>query len=128
MPYGGDTVNVGVREEMESHIDLIHKESGEIVHLAHRQSDGIRRSDHSGSLGELSKDQGRYWRHDPFRRGAHLGPISRWGISLHHTPYSIHNKFTLIHTQKRERERFLIKVVFSSKTVRGIRVIISTMF
>ncbi|GFS33319.1 hypothetical protein Acr_00g0027760 [Actinidia rufa] len=69
MPYGGGTVNVGVREEMESHIDLIHEGFGEIVHLAHTRGGGARRSDHSGSLGELNTDQGRCWRYDPFGRG-----------------------------------------------------------
>ncbi|GFS41558.1 hypothetical protein Acr_00g0075080 [Actinidia rufa] len=46
MPYGGGTMNVGVREEMGSHIDLIHGGSGEIAHLIHnlailsREKDG----------------------------------------------------------------------------------------
>ena len=34
MPYGDGTVKVGVQKEVESYIDLILKESGEIVHLA----------------------------------------------------------------------------------------------
>ena len=42
MPYGDFTVNVGVREEMGSHIDLIHRGSGEIAHLAHMQGDSVR--------------------------------------------------------------------------------------
>ena len=81
MPYGGCTVNVGVREEMESHIDLIHGGAGEIVHIAHRQ--GVRQSNHSGSLGELSTDHERCWRHDPFGQGVRLGPIRRWSIFPH---------------------------------------------
>ncbi|GFS40364.1 hypothetical protein Acr_00g0068130 [Actinidia rufa] len=36
MLYGGGTVKVGVWEEMESRIDLIHERLGETVHLAHR--------------------------------------------------------------------------------------------
>ncbi|GFZ14432.1 hypothetical protein Acr_24g0006220 [Actinidia rufa] len=42
IPYGGGTVNVGVEEEMESHIDLIHGGFDEIVHLAHRRGGGVR--------------------------------------------------------------------------------------
>ena len=37
MSYGESTANVGVREEVESHIDLILREVGEIVNLAHRR-------------------------------------------------------------------------------------------
>ncbi|GFZ02403.1 hypothetical protein Acr_15g0010110 [Actinidia rufa] len=37
MPYGGGTVSVGVRKEMESHNGLIHGRSGEIAHLTHRR-------------------------------------------------------------------------------------------
>ena len=40
MPYGDGTMNVGVREAMGSHIDLIHGGSGEIAHLAHRRGMG----------------------------------------------------------------------------------------
>ncbi|GFZ20952.1 hypothetical protein Acr_29g0001140 [Actinidia rufa] len=32
-PHGGGSVNVGVREDTESHIDLVHEGFGEIVHL-----------------------------------------------------------------------------------------------
>ncbi|GFZ14558.1 hypothetical protein Acr_24g0007480 [Actinidia rufa] len=81
MPYGGSTMSVKVREEMESHNGLIHGRFGEVAHLAHRQGGEVRRSDHSGSLGKLDTDQGRCWRHDPFRRDAHLSPTIRWRIS-----------------------------------------------
>ncbi|GFS31714.1 hypothetical protein Acr_00g0018800 [Actinidia rufa] len=80
MPYGGGIANVGVRDEMESHIDLIHGGSGEIAHLAYRRGGGVRRSDHLGSLGKLSTDHRRCWRHDPFEPAAHLSPISKWRI------------------------------------------------
>ena len=53
MPYGGCIVNVGVQEEMESHIDLIHEGSAEIFHLAHRRGGGVSLPNYSGSLGEL---------------------------------------------------------------------------
>ena len=60
MPYGDKTANVGVREEVESHIDLILREVGEMANLARRRvMQG--RSDHLGS-----------WCHDPFERHAHL--------------------------------------------------------
>ena len=36
VPYGDWTANVGVQVEVESLIDLIPIESGEIVHLAHK--------------------------------------------------------------------------------------------
>ena len=77
MSYGDGTVNVGVQKEMESHIDLIYGGFGEIIHLAHRRGGGVRQLDHSWSLGNLNMDHERCWRHDPFRQGAHLGPISR---------------------------------------------------
>ena len=80
MSYGCGTVNVRVREEMKSHIDLFHGRSREIIHLTHRQGGGVRRSNHLGSLGELSIDHERCWRCESFRRGAHLGSISRWRI------------------------------------------------
>ncbi|GFY96462.1 hypothetical protein Acr_11g0007680 [Actinidia rufa] len=78
MPYGEGIVKVGVWEEMESCIDLIHERLVEIVHLAHRRDGGAGRSDHSGSLGELNINHRRSWRHDLVRRGVHLSPISRW--------------------------------------------------
>ncbi|PSS08040.1 MAP/microtubule affinity-regulating kinase [Actinidia chinensis var. chinensis] len=86
MSYEGGTVNVGVRKERESHINLIHGGSDEIAHLVHRRGGGVRRSNHSGSLGKLSTVHRRCWRHDPFGRGAHLGPISRWRIFPHQLP------------------------------------------
>ena len=43
MSYGGSNVNVGVREEMKSHIDLILKKASEIVNLAHRRG-GVTRA------------------------------------------------------------------------------------
>ncbi|GFZ10862.1 peptidoglycan-binding LysM domain-containing protein [Actinidia rufa] len=86
MPYGGDTVTVGFREEMESHIDLIHGGLREITHLAYGRGGGIRRSDHSGGLGELNTNHGSCWRHDPFGLSAHLGPISRFRIFPHQLP------------------------------------------
>ena len=56
MPSGSGTVNVVVWEEKESQIDLIHG-----VHIAHRRGGDVRRSDHSGRLGELGMDHGRRW-------------------------------------------------------------------
>ncbi|GFZ02405.1 hypothetical protein Acr_15g0010130 [Actinidia rufa] len=85
MPYGGGTMSVGVREEMESHSGLIHYRSGEIAHLVHRRGGEVRRSDHSGSLGKLDMNQERCWRHDPLGRGAHLSPTIRWRSFAHQT-------------------------------------------
>ena len=43
MPYRDSTVNVRVWKEEESHINLILKESGKIIHLAHKgRGDDIR--------------------------------------------------------------------------------------
>ena len=42
MPYGGSIANVGIREEVESHIDLILREAGEIVNLAFRRGDVVK--------------------------------------------------------------------------------------
>ncbi|GFS41581.1 hypothetical protein Acr_00g0075200 [Actinidia rufa] len=41
MSYRGGTVNVGVWEEVESNIDLIHRGSDEIAYLAHRRDEVI---------------------------------------------------------------------------------------
>ncbi|GFZ11291.1 hypothetical protein Acr_22g0006890 [Actinidia rufa] len=58
MPHGGGTKNVGVQEEMESHIDLIHEGPSETVLLAHKRGDSVRRSDYSRKVGELNMDHG----------------------------------------------------------------------
>ena len=42
MPYGDCTVNVGVWEEVKSHISLILRESGEIIYLTHRRGSDAR--------------------------------------------------------------------------------------
>ncbi|GFZ14168.1 hypothetical protein Acr_24g0003580 [Actinidia rufa] len=60
MPYRGGTVNVGVREEVESYIDLIHREPGEIAHFTHRRGgSSVRQSEYSDSLSELHTDHRR---------------------------------------------------------------------
>ena len=42
MPYGGGIVNVGVREKMGFHIDLIHGGSARDSSLAHRRGGSVR--------------------------------------------------------------------------------------
>ena len=51
MPYGDSTTNVGVQKEEESHIDLILKESCEIIHLAYGRGDAIRAAEPFEGLG-----------------------------------------------------------------------------
>ncbi|GFY94135.1 cytochrome c oxidase assembly protein CtaG / Cox11 family [Actinidia rufa] len=78
MPYGGGFAKVGVYGEMESHIDFIHEGPDDTILLAHRRGGGVRWSDYSRRLGKLNMNHERCWRHDFFRRGAHLGPIIRF--------------------------------------------------
>ena len=68
MPYGDSTANVEVLEEVESHIDLILREVGEIINLAHRQGVMQERSNHSRGPGELSIDHGRCWWHSDYQQ------------------------------------------------------------
>ena len=42
MPYGDRAANVGVREEVESHIGLILKAMGQIANLAYKRGGVIR--------------------------------------------------------------------------------------
>ena len=82
MPYGGSTANVGVWEEVESYLDLILREAGEIVNLAHRRSDVIKAVDSMGGLGEFGIDHERCGRHDLLEQYAHLGLLAGAEFSL----------------------------------------------
>ena len=61
-------MNVSVREEVESHVDLILEEVGEIIDLAHRRGRIVEEvRPFWGVLDEFGTNHDRCWRH------AHLG-------------------------------------------------------